>query len=280
MQIMRFPVLRFEGQSLAFRIRLLTFGLLLGAQAGIGWAQSPAPDDFNTDVFGGQVSALAVQTDGRILVGGSFTTIAGQSRNSLARLNADGTVDEGFNPEISGPVTALALQEDGKILIGGGFTLVGGQARSGLARLNLNGALDAGFTPSPTTGGAVSVLALQTDRKILVGGSFHLVDGQPRNGLTRLEANGALDTNFNAGSGGGPVSALALQPDGKILVGGSFVMLGGQTREGIGRLNADGTLDSGFNTSASGGSVLSLAVQADGRILVGGSFTMLGGEMR
>ena len=72
--------------------------------------------------------SLAVQADGKILVGGCFTTLGGQTRNYLGRLNADGTLDTGFNPGADGSMCIrLAVQADGKILVGGCFTTLGGQ---------------------------------------------------------------------------------------------------------------------------------------------------------
>ena len=70
---------------------------------------------------------LAVQDDGKILVGGEFTTLGGQARNYIGRLNADGTLDSGFKPGANGAVYSLAVQADGKILVGGSFTTLAGQ---------------------------------------------------------------------------------------------------------------------------------------------------------
>jgi len=230
------------------------------------------------------VSSLAVQADGKILVGGYFTTLGGQMCNHIGRLNADGTLDTGFNPGAAAPygagVPCLAVQADGKILVGGLFTMLGGQSRTNIGRLNADGTLDSSFNPEPND--SVCCLALQADGKILVGGPFTMLGGQTRNYLGRLNADGTLDNGFNPGADNS-VYSLAVQADGKILVGGYFTTLGGQTRNYLGRLNADGTLDGGFNPGAGGNSpyspyVNSLAVQADGKILVGGNFSTLGGQ--
>jgi uncharacterized delta-60 repeat protein len=130
------------------------------------------------------VSSLAVQADGKILVGGSFVTLVGQPRNCLGRLNADGTLDNGFNPGANNTVASLAVQVDGKILVGGEFILLGGQPRYNLARLNADGTLDSGFDPGPD--GSVYSMAVQADGKILVGGWFPTLGGQPRNSIGRL----------------------------------------------------------------------------------------------
>ena len=226
-----------------------------------------------------------VQADGKILVGGGFSTLGGQPRNYLDRLNADGTADVGFNPAPNNWVYSLAVQVDGKILVGGGFSTLGGQPRYRLGRLNVNGSLDTGFNPgfgSYYSGAAAAYsLVVQVDGKILVGGRFTTLGGQKRTNLGRLNADGTLDS-FNpevSASYYHEVRSLVVPADGKILVGGSFTTLGGQPRNYLGRLNADGKLDSTFNPGANN-PVNELVFQNDKKILVGGSFTTLGGQSR
>jgi uncharacterized delta-60 repeat protein len=220
------------------------------------------------------VYALAVQPDGKILVGGQFSTLCGQPYSYLGRLTADGTLDSAFDPGADGDVYVVAVQPDGKILVGGGFATLDGQSCGNLGRLNPDGTLDTGFAPGVDS--LVESLALQPDGKIVVGGDFALVDGQMCNYLARFNPDGTLDTGFNP-QPDNVVTLLAVQADGKILAGGSFANLGGGSCNFLGRLNPDGTLDTGFN-SGTDGPVLALAVQADGEILVGGGFTLLGGE--
>ena len=146
-------------------ISLAVLPLLLFCAATIHAAS--ALDGFNPNA-NGDVRAIAVQADGKILVGGNFTTIGGQARNYIARLNADGTADATFNPNANSDVYSLAVQADGKILVGGGFTTIGGQARNYIARLNADGTADATFNPNANSD--VFSLAVQADGKILVGG--------------------------------------------------------------------------------------------------------------
>ena len=101
-------------------------------------AQSPLPDSFNPGADNLVVS-LAVQADGKILVGGGFTTLGGRSRTYIGRLNADGTLDTTFNPGADNTVYSLVVQSDGKILVGGNFTTLGGQSRNYIGRLNNSG---------------------------------------------------------------------------------------------------------------------------------------------
>ena len=242
---------------------------------------------------GSEIRALAVQPDGKILVGGLFTVMGGGGpgttpRNSIGRLNPDGSLDASFDPGANGPVYTLALQPDGKILVGGNFTMLGGGGqgttmRNYIGRLNPDGSLDTGFDPGANNW--VGELLVQPDGKILVGGWFTTLGGggtgtTTHNYIGRLNQDGSPDTSFNPGASG-PVWALAVQTDGKILVGGNFTMLGGSTTEMapryfIGRLSRQGSLDTTFIPGANS-PVLALVVQPDGNILVGGGFTTLGG---
>jgi uncharacterized delta-60 repeat protein len=222
------------------------------------------------------VRSLLVQADGRILVGGSFTTLVGQSRNRIGRLNADGTIDTTFNPGANGLIDTMAIQADGKILAAGSFTTMGGQNLTNIARLNVNGTPDTAF--SPGANGQINFIIVQPDGKILVGGNFTTLGEQSRNYLGRLNADGTLDTAFNPGANS-QVLCMELQADGKILVGGQFSAMGGQSRNHICRLNADGTVDGTFNLPADG-NVRAVKLQADGKILMGGDFANLDGLSR
>ncbi len=233
------------------------------------------------------VTSLAIQPDGKLLVGGSFTKLAGLTRTCLGRLNSNGTIDAAFNPNISGAidynyVRTMAIQTDGKIVIGGFFFVVNGQNRYWLARLNANGTLDTAFNPAVDS--LVTGLIIQSDGKILVAGSFATVGGQARHGLARLNSTGTLDSTFNAGAIEGRINSIAVQPDGKILVGGSFSAIGGQPRTNLARLNVNGMLDTDFSPATTGSygdpNVTALAVQADGKVVIAGYFTAVNGLPR
>src|SRR5438445_1432191 len=77
------------------------------------------------------VKALAVQPDGKIVVGGTFSTLGGggtgtTTRKRIGRLNPDGTLDLSFNPGANDIVDALGIQAHGKIVVGGDFNMVAG----------------------------------------------------------------------------------------------------------------------------------------------------------
>lgn len=147
--------------------------------------------------FNGTVNALAWQSDGRILVGGAFTTLNGVTRNNLVRLNGDGTVDTAFYTNLgsafNGNVENITIQNsDGKILVGGSFTTFNGVTRSYLIRLNPDGTLDTTFSTNLGTGfnNNVICMAVQTSGRIIVVGAFTAVNGVTRNKICQLDTNG------------------------------------------------------------------------------------------
>jgi uncharacterized delta-60 repeat protein len=238
---------------------------------------------------------MAIQSDGKVVLGGEFTSLNGTARGAIARLNGDGTLDATFGNGLAGVeglVYSIALQPDGKVLIGGGFFSVNGIARGSIARLNADGTLDTtflnglpGVDVSFDRADEVLALAEQSNGKILVGGDFASVNGSPRSGIARLNADGSLDSAFGDGLAGvqGYVNArvrwFCEQGDGKILVGGFFTSIHGAAHGDVARLNADGTLDSTFGDGLSGanGSVRAASLQADGKLVVGGEFTAVNG---
>jgi uncharacterized delta-60 repeat protein len=232
----------------------------------------------------GNINALALLPDGKILIGGAFTNYNGTARNRIARLNADGTLDATFNPGIGANaiVYSIALQPDGKVLIGGDFITYNGTSRNRVARLNADGVLDGTFNTGTGADGTVNTLALQPDGKILIGGSFINYNGTGRSRIARLNADGTVDATFNPGTGSnGTINSLAVQPDGKILIVGPFTVFNGTGRNRVARLNADGTVDATFNPgTGSNGTLFSLALQTDGKILVGGFFSDYNGTGR
>jgi uncharacterized delta-60 repeat protein len=230
-----------------------------------------------------RVFSIALQPDGRTLIGGYFTAVDGVSRNHIARLNTDGSLDTTFLDGMTGTnreVYAVALQDDGHVLIGGAFVTVNGASRGYFARLTADGSLDAGFNPEPPgPNGSVLAIVVQPDGRVLIGGSFFGVNLVSRSYAARLSPDGSLDTTFQNPSLSFDVYALALQPDGRVVVGGVFTSVGGVGRNRIARLNADGSLDTTFQEGMAGASadVRSLALQSDGRVLIAGLFTSVNG---
>ena len=228
-----------------------------------------------------QIYSLIQQPDGKIIIGGDFTTYNGTARTRIARLNSDGSLDASFNPG-SGTdnyVLSMARQPDGKILIAGFFTNYNGTARNRVARLNSDGTLDASFNPGSGANNVVYSIVVQPDGKILIGGIFTTYNGTARNRIARLNTDGSLDASFGPGSGANQVVyPIVVQPDGKILIGGEFTTYNGTARNRIARLNNDGSLDASFNPgSGANDYVYAMFPQPDGKILIGGPFTTYNG---
>jgi uncharacterized delta-60 repeat protein len=234
------------------------------------------------------IQAIAVQSDGNVLLGGYFTSLqpldkqTPTPRNFIARVNGVGVPDSTISPDTAGTVFTTVALSNGQMLVGGTFLSIGGTTRDYLARINADGSLDTSFVP--TVNGPVQALAVQSNGQILVGGSFSQVDGISRNNLARLNPDGTIDGVFNP-SPNANINVVALQTGGQILIGGNFTALapnGSTTAYGINsfaRLNSDGSLDLTFNPSPNGG-VFAVAFQTDGRIVIGGGFTNTNGLTR
>jgi hypothetical protein len=247
---------------------------------------------FNINVgANASVSAIAVQSNSQVLVGGAFTSWAGvgSNRNRLVRLNSDGLIDETFaanaNTGANNNVAAIAVQSDQKIVVGGNFTTWNAVTVNAIVRLNTNGTSDTTFTTNTSAGvgGTVAAIAVQSDQKIVVGGEFTSFNGVTVGNVVRLNSDGTRDTTFTTGNGTGAnnvISSVTVQSDAKIILAGSFTTWNTASVIRIVRLNSDGTIDTSFSTNVATGpdsSVLSVGLQSDGKIIVGGLFTTWGG---
>ena len=235
---------------------------------------------FNTNLGAGPssfVNDIVALPNGKILIGGSFSTVAGTTRYGLARLNADGTHDTTFAPPMSlfANVNDIAVSNDGKITITGSFSISG---RNNIVRFNSDGTLDTSFSATLDFSG--QAVAVQPDGKTLVGGFFTQTNGQPTGSLVRLNANGTTDTSFAANASfPSTVNRITLQPNGRIVVGGSFTF-GGVSR-GLVRLQPDGGVDTTFavgNGWGSSGSTYDINCTSTGTLWVAGSATTFNGQ--
>ena len=249
-----------------------TFGSATSTMAALT-VNLAAVDGFNPGA--NQVAALAVQPDGKVLVGVGPAVQGGVT--SLLRFDPGGALDPGFNPGIvPAAINALAVQPDGEILVAGYAASF--QRVLSLWRLNADGSADTVFTNNfnPNIDGTFYSLALQPDGRILAGGGFTISKPAVWTNLARINSDGTLDTNFIAGANS-TIYSLAVQPNGAIVIGGNFATLSGQAHTRLGRFNNDGTLDTNFNATANS-TVQCLLVQPDGKLLVGGLFTTLDGQ--
>jgi uncharacterized delta-60 repeat protein len=265
-----------------------------------------------TPKFNDIVWDVKVQTDGKIILAGNFTAYGGVSnKNSVIRLNADGTEDTTFTanavlisgqPKFNNGARAILIQPDGKILIGGNWTSYGLVSnKSRLIRLNSDGTEDTAFTTNAVINGgaarfnsSIFTLDLDSSNNIYVGGAFSNYSSQTgKNYFIKLLPSGIEDTVFNANAtvtGTTPNFSISFRyirkvkvlSSGKIMVGGEFSNYKAQTgKNNLILLNSNGTEDTSFSSNAivSGtvakinGAVLSIGERDGGKIVVTGEFT-------
>ncbi|HMQ77891.1 MAG TPA: delta-60 repeat domain-containing protein, partial [Flavobacteriales bacterium] len=226
----------------------------------------------------GPYQTIALRPDGRILIGGSFTSVQGASRPGLAQLLSNGTLDptfqvgSGFNPV--GP-TRMVLDMAGRVLCTGLFTGYAGELRRHLARVLPNGSVDADFHRHTGLNNQVNDLLLLSDGRITVAGDFTGANGRPRGGLARFMPDGTLDTTYV------PVAIentrrIVAQSSGKVVV--MRQPLGSATYL-VQRMNLDGSLDGSFTTgSGFTGAITDMDRDASDRLLVCGQFTSVDGN--
>ncbi|MES2952618.1 MAG: hypothetical protein V4858_29165 [Pseudomonadota bacterium] len=272
-----------DSASLVWRPLLLLITLLtmlLGLQP-LADAQTIVSPTVGQTFGAGTVQVVVRQTDGKVIIGGTFTHVNGQSRNRIARLNSDGSLDSTWNPNAGGTVTSITVDSgSGDVYAGGSFTTIGGQSRNRIAKLSgTTGAADA--TWNPNAGNTVSALALD-GADLYASGSFTSIGGQSRNRIAKLATSGTGDAdatwNPNAGN---TVSTLAPDGSGSLYAGGQFTSIGGQSRNRIAKLSTSGTgaADATWNPNA-GNAVNVLVLDGSGNLYAGGSFTSIGGQSR
>lgn len=247
------------------------------------------PPTFNSNSF---VGAVALQTDGKILIGGGFSSVNGAERISFARLNSDGTLDSlavTFG-STSAQITSLLVQPDGKMVLGGSFiTPNGAPGISNLARLNTDGSTDLQF--SANHGGTFSPVRSVTaiGGNIYVGGTLNRTGvNDSRSTVVKMTPGGVVDLGFNAGRLVGSAYSVAAAPYGKLFVGGTFNTFGESgSRRALVRILPNGALDYTFdagpidgNNGPTSEAVYNiLPLEAD-KIFVAGSFNSIASMTR
>jgi uncharacterized delta-60 repeat protein len=214
----------------------------------------------------GTIFAIGLQQDQKLVIGGSFTTVNGQPRIGIARLNSDGSLDTSFtSPFIAGFVRSLVCEANGKIVLTG--------IEVGSCRLNPDGSIDATFHQPDVVN--TFVVAVQTDLKVFVGGDFSQIGTVTRQRIARLNVDGSIDTTFDPMTGpNSGIRCIYPLPDGKTLIGGNFTSYRGTTRPGIARIFSDGSLDTSFDAgNITPPYVSCLTAQLDGKLIAGGEFT-------
>ncbi|HEU4665789.1 MAG TPA: delta-60 repeat domain-containing protein, partial [Dokdonella sp.] len=214
--------------------------LAMALLAGSAVAQSVLPLPTGVRNVAGTVRAILVQADGRVVLGGSFTAVDGIARSNLARLNADGSVDLGWNPGTDGSVLSLAATAT-TIYVGGFFDHAGGQPRASIAAVDSASGAVLDWNPGMPSTIANFVLALATDgATVYAGGAFQAMGGETRANLAAIDAVSGTALPWNPsvlGAFTANVNALVVT-GGKVIIGGVFEEVGGQSHKLLASIDA------------------------------------------
>lgn len=257
-------------------IRRLRVGRLL--------ADGSVDPDFDTSAGpDAPVSCLALQEDGKVIIGGRFSRVEETSINSLARLNTDGSIDPTFEPRgpLPAGIASVAVAFDGMIIAGGDTTVATGAPAPAIVRLLPNGVVNRQY---PSTASACHRLTTLPDGEVLASGMFSYGPAIWREEIRRFDADGAVihtyplsgpafafelledgglvaadggrvvrflptgqpDPGFHSALTDGWIGGLSVLPDGAIVITGGFWSVDGISCYGVARLNPDGTLDEGL----------------------------------
>ncbi|MEZ4739664.1 MAG: delta-60 repeat domain-containing protein [Flavobacteriales bacterium] len=223
---------------------------------------------------------LAVRSDGRILVSGSFFT---PQFNRLARLLPNGDPDPDFDTydRFNSSVNNFDQLSDGRIVVVGAFTSVNGIPRNSVAVLHANGQFDPSFDPGVGPTGLVTNVAVDPLDRILLFGSMSAWNGQPAR-LIRLLTTGVVDPSFSLPTFNSNVLRCVIEPDGSILAGGLFFSVNGLTIRGLCKLDPNGILVPDFDPSSPsvGVQVYRIERASNGNLMIAGSFSQFGGLTR
>lgn len=224
--------------------------------------------------FDGSVYQLRVQSNGDVIVIGGFTYYlskqyypAGKDTvitdsvrvSGVVRLHADGSFDSTYNYDLvahrgkelmNGYIGNTYLQSDDKLIVCGSFTRNNATPVNNLFRVNMDGTLDASFQTGTGPDGVINYVSPMRNGKFLITGRFVKYNGQSRNKIAVINADGSLDAGFDTGSGTGPDGYIYKSMElgnGNILVSGDFQLYNGIRRYGCVILEPTGKLSTKYN---------------------------------
>lgn len=234
--------------------------------------------------FNDVTNVVRIDSEGKLLIGGKFTSYRGTTTNRIVRLNSDGTIDTTFNTGIGDVafddevfdihIVPGNNYDDYKILVGGRFNNYKGLMANKIIMLNYNGSVDETFDVG--IGFENDVLKIKTHLdKVLVVGRFNEYNGLQYNRIIKLNSNGSVDTSFVVGSGFDDDVYDILVNNDKYLVAGKFTSYTINTSNKIIRLNSDGSVDTTFTSNFSSNTneyINTIDIDSNGNIYAGGLF--------
>lgn len=214
----------------------------------------------------------------KLYVGGSFSSIGGQSRRGLAAIDLRTREVQNWDPNASSagglPQIAILRQDDNSIYVGGYFQSIGGKPRENVAALDAQTGKASEWTPDPSN----SVFALAVDEDaVYLGGWFKSMGMVWRHNLAAFDLATGEVTAWNPNPDGAIIYALAAS-EGRVYVGGHFTEIGGQPRSAIAAVDTVTGAPLGWNPDAN--EIVKALALRDGVIYAGGSFTSIGGQPR
>ncbi len=242
-------------------------------------------NSFNTGSgANGTIWSINIQTDGKMILTGSFTEFNGIPANGIIRLNSDGSIDSSLNVGTgpnSGTLMA-SLQPDGKIIVVGQFTTFNGVSAKCIVRLDALGNIDNSFSANNNTYASLSKALVKANGEIIVFGNFNEFDNVPMNKIACLNSTGQLNTQFSTGVFNNvQMLRSVLQNDGKLILFGSFTSYDNVAHNYLIRLNPDGTPDSTFDMGVGADDwVQAVEIQSTGRVVIAGKFNNFMGELK
>ena len=243
--------------------------------------------------FNSNIGKVLIQSDGKIILIGNFTSYDGVGANRIIRLNDDGsrdmsfTMGTGFNSFANG--SGAAINTDGTILVSSGFgwtsydgnvILADNITEKGIVRIKADGTFDSSLTLGTHFNNNIAFICIQTDGKILVTGAFTEYNGTPVPRFARLNPDGTLDAGFMAvvATGFSATTTAVLElPSGQILVGDGTDYQGIATNR-LSRLNSDGSRDIFFNPGPGfNNTVNQVVLKTAGTVIACGGFSAYNG---
>ncbi|MBF0694776.1 MAG: T9SS type A sorting domain-containing protein [Flavobacterium sp.] len=251
------------------RIKKLLFSAFILALAPVNAQYGVLDQTFNPGAGAdASIQVVAVQGDGKILIGGDFQTFDGVNKKRFARLNSDGSLDSEFQigTGANNSVMSILVQPDQKIIVGGMFSVFNNTAQKRIMRLNSDGTIDSTWNPGFGANNDVLCSYLLPDGKILIGGTFTSYNWIARNGIARLNEDGSLDESFNPTAPITMVNEITFLSDGKMLVNAGTKLI---------KLASDGTTDETFQTgTGTDYPIQAVHEQPSGKIIIGGYFNV------
>jgi uncharacterized delta-60 repeat protein len=252
----------FNGTAAGRIIRLLPDG-----EIDSTWITSSGGADFD-------IRGMALQPDGKVLIGGIFGLYNGATANRLVRLDSAGNTDTSFVAG-SGPDNEVQgiTANSSRAVIHGFFSHYQGTPVPGFAVLQMNGSPDTSFILPTEPFISVSDFHLLSNDQLYLGGNFATYNGQTVNRIVRLHPDGSIDTTFNTGTGfNAMVRRLLVQNNGDILVAGTFNLYNGAPVSRLVRLRPNGDRDTTFNAAVpSLATIDALAIDTAGNVYMSGS---------